>query len=429
MNDKVKTVSKLSVFWQLLVQPSKNISIERQRESYLLNRIALLFIQIIAVALSVITLFPTAFSYQGEFTALALALTMLILFSAFVINRIGYYYIAVWILFSSAHALIYYNANISKEPYIEVAYMALVPIVGILILDLKNTIILIGVTLTLFIIFQYTHASNIPREVAKDLSILISVMSILVIFVSHWRNKVEKETRELFLEQEKSDLIRELITNISHDFKTPLTIISSSLFLIEKSPDTDRQLYHIHKATNQVWRLEGYVQDMLEILHLEDRKIALQEQIDLNEMIRIVCEEFSGEIEKKNLYMTLNLDDTLSKLQSHRSNIFRMTQNLINNAIAYTLDDGEIHITTYERANNLYFVIKDTGIGMTEEESKLIFDRFYRVDKARSLATGGTGLGLSIVKRIIDINKGSISVDSKLNEGTTFTVILPIKPQ
>ena len=106
-----------------------------------------------------------------------------------------------------------------------------------------------------------------------------------------------------------------------------------------------------------------------------------------------------------------------------------MAQNLINNAITYTLDDGEIQVTTYERANNLYFVIKDTGIGMTEEDSKLIFDRFYRVDKARSLATGGTGLGLSIVKRIIDINKGSISVDSKLNEGTTFTIILPLKPQ
>lgn len=109
----------------------------------------------------------------------------------------------------------------------------------------------------------------------------------------------------------------------------------------------------------------------------------------------------------------------------HPSRLKQIFINLINNAIVYTPAGGVVSVELLEDKYNAYIKVSDTGIGISKEEIPRIFERFYRVDKARSRNTGGTGLGLSIVKHLVEAHQGTITVDSEVGEGTTFTVVLP----
>lgn len=418
--------STISSVWNIFTKPSKNIRFERKRESQLLNQITFIFLQLVFVLFFVILILPPSAGILGSYTLTALFFAILLLTVVLFVSRMGYYYLATSILFSSAMSLIYWNASVSSSPHLEISYLILLPLIATIILDLRSTVILTIIATIVFWIFQSINSNTIPPEIFRDLSLLIVLTHVLVIVVAYWRNKIEQERRQLFLEQEKSVLIRELIGNMSHDFKTPLAIMNTSLYLLGKVTDPDKKQAQMDKAKRQVQRLEGYIQDMLTILRLEDNELNTQHMVYINTIIETVLAELSDEIQQKNHTVTLTLDDSQSGTLANTKDIYRMVENLVKNAIIYTPDAGQIIITTHtdKKYNNM--TIQDNGIGLSEEEKTLIFERFYRADKARSLPDG-TGLGLPIVKRVIELYGGDITLDSTLGEGTTFKVRLPVK--
>lgn len=220
--------------------------------------------------------------------------------------------------------------------------------------------------------------------------------------------------------------MKDLLSNISHDLKTPLSVIASNLYLLKNVTDEEHSLRYIDRAERQVWRLEKSILDVMVISRLDTINRPLDNHIDMVKVVQDCLAILSGKIEKNNLRVELNVAEGLPVIQGSEPDIIRVVENLLENAINYTAKDGEISIKLGYDRHCLSFAVRDSGIGIDPENVEKIFERFYRADRARSISTGGTGLGLSIVKKIVEMHGGAVTVDSQLNQGTTFTVQLPL---
>lgn len=179
---------------------------------------------------------------------------------------------------------------------------------------------------------------------------------------------------------------------------------------------------------HQAERLEQLVEDLFELTRLD--KFSTGEYhlgyIDVDALLKSIVAGNEPFTESKDLTVNMNLASDLPHILGDSFRLERALTNLFINALNYTPERGIITLCTSVRANEISIAIRDTGIGITAEESALIFERFYRADKARTTTTGGLGLGLPIAQRIVQAHGGSISVDSQPGVGSTFTVKLPI---
>ncbi len=239
------------------------------------------------------------------------------------------------------------------------------------------------------------------------------------------RKQVEQQRLELALERERTTLLREFIGNISHDFKTPLTIINTSLYLFEKLTDPAKQKSRLEVIKQQIVHLDRLIQDILTASKLDYTIELTCTSVDVNALIRNLATLFQPLAEKKNLQLHLNLAADLPPLFADEEKLYDAIENLIGNALRYTLDTGQVTIQTYQQGQGTVILISDTGIGINEEDLPHIFERFFRADRARATEKGGTGLGLAIAKQVIDLHHGQITVESKPGLGSTFTVTFP----
>ena len=150
-------------------------------------------------------------------------------------------------------------------------------------------------------------------------------------------------------------------------------------------------------------------------------------EFDLGELAKLCKEKFEIEIKRKNQKVQCFVTADVPMVFADRDGVERVILNILSNSIKYTPDGGKVDIYVGYVHNDAYIKIKDTGIGIPKEDLERIFERFYRVDKARSRKLGGTGLGLSIAKEIMEKNGGSITIKSKVNEGTEVTIKIPVK--
>jgi len=219
---------------------------------------------------------------------------------------------------------------------------------------------------------------------------------------------------------------RDLILNISHELKTPLTaIIGFADTLYEDTEDETRRRY-ISIIKDHASRLMSIINDLTTLSSLErGMHLELSDSVNINELIEEVLPIYVSECNKKNLALNTEFGE-LPDITCDRVRIQQAIINLIDNAIRYT-DRGEIRIITGESDDYVRITVEDTGIGIPESSLNRIFERFYVVDKSRSRKTGGTGLGLSIVKHIVERHNGQILVESKIGQGSRFTILLPKK--
>ncbi len=226
--------------------------------------------------------------------------------------------------------------------------------------------------------------------------------------------------------KELEKIKRDLIANVSHEIKTPLTAIKGFAETALEETRDKKIIHYLEIINSNTQRLINIIEDILVLSNLEQekRKIEIQE-VNIKEMINNIEKIFDRRIKEKKLKFYVSINDNISTIQSDSFILEQTFINLIDNAIKYT-DRGEIKITIYRKdEKNIIFEISDTGIGIPEEHLFRIFDRFYVVDKSRSKKTGGTGLGLSIVKHAVSLLGGIIGVQSKINEGTKFIIVLP----
>ncbi len=218
---------------------------------------------------------------------------------------------------------------------------------------------------------------------------------------------------------------REFFANIAHELRTPLTYIEGYVKLLDEAGESEEQRRQaIPIIVDETKRLKGLVDDLFELAQIEEGKVALTlEWVDLAEIIETTIEKVKLHAMHKGITISVAEDDVPILLLDGN----RMQQvfiNLLDNAIRYT-NEGMITIKLNSTRKFIAIEVKDTGIGIPEEELPFIFERFHRVEKSRARNYGGTGLGLAIVKKLVEMQGGELEVASQLGAGTTFTIKFP----
>ena len=222
---------------------------------------------------------------------------------------------------------------------------------------------------------------------------------------------------------------KELIADVSHELKTPITsIMGYADTLLEGGYDEETQQKFLNVIASESRRMARLATHLLTLSRYDSNKKKTQkESFDLGELVKRCQEKLAIEIKKKQHKVNCFVTADVPLVYADKYDIERVVLNILTNSIKYTPEGGEIKIYVGFVYNDAYIKIFDNGIGIPEEDLSRIFERFYRVDKARSREMGGTGLGLSIAKEILDKNGGSIDIKSKVGEGTEVVIRIPTK--
>ena len=229
-------------------------------------------------------------------------------------------------------------------------------------------------------------------------------------------------------EHAKLDNMRkEFVADVSHELKTPITsIIGYADTLQDGDYDKETRKRFLSVISSEGRRMADLVSDLLTLSRYDNKKMKREvTEFDLGELAKKCQEKLELEIEKKNQNVECYVTADVPPIKADKNGIERVILNVLSNAIKYTPEQGNIKIYVGFVYNDAYIKIIDSGIGIPKEDIGRIFERFYRVDKARSREMGGTGLGLSIAKEIIEQNKGSIDVKSEYGKGTEVVIRIP----
>lgn len=234
--------------------------------------------------------------------------------------------------------------------------------------------------------------------------------------------------RDVSQEREIERMKEDIVSLVSHELRTPLTSIhayTETILCDPNMPEKTRRgfLSIIDEESN---RLANLIEDILEVSRIESRSVeVVREAVDVAAIIRQVLLALQPLAEKKDIQLKADIADELGELQADKSKIQSMVTNLVNNAIKFTPERGRVSVSAQRRSEELVIRISDTGIGIPKEALARIFERFYRVYRPGAQIQG-TGLGLAIVEKIVEMHSGRIEVESEVDEGTTFTISLPL---
>ena len=225
---------------------------------------------------------------------------------------------------------------------------------------------------------------------------------------------------------------RDFVANVSHELKTPLTAIRGFVetLLDDPSMPVETQRRFLEKIGNQSQRLATLVSDLLTLSRVEsDRQTFEHQPVDLREPAKLAVANLAAQAQKKGLKLTLECGDAAIPVRGDSEALRIVADNLLANAIQYTPAGGLVRVRARTEGKLALLEVEDTGIGIEPRDQDRIFERFYRVDKARSRELGGTGLGLAIVKHIALAHGGQVGVTSEPGHGSTFTVRLPLEAE
>ncbi len=222
---------------------------------------------------------------------------------------------------------------------------------------------------------------------------------------------------------------KEFVADVSHELKTPITsIMGYADTLLEGEYDKETQDKFLNVIASEARRMARLVTDLLTLSRYDNNKNKVRKvSFDLGELVKKCQDKLAIEIKKKNHTVNSFVTADVPPVYADKDDIERVILNILTNSIKYTPEGGEIKIYVGFVYNDAYIKIFDNGIGIPEEDLSRIFERFYRVDKARTREMGGTGLGLSIAKEILDKNGGSIDIKSTVGEGTEVVIRIPTK--
>ncbi|GAX88886.1 two-component system histidine kinase PnpS [Effusibacillus lacus] len=243
-----------------------------------------------------------------------------------------------------------------------------------------------------------------------------SIVGAVVVLhdVSKWRRVEQMRT--------------EFVANVSHELRTPITAVKGfAETLLDgalEHPDMRRQFIKIIYEESD--RLSRLVNDLLELSRIESGHVVMQfEPCEINELVRTTVDKLVHQAGQNGLVLESHPAGQPVYAEVARDRVSQVLINLIGNAIAYTPEGGRIDVTVEDGVDQVIVRVKDTGIGIPQDDLPRLFERFYRVDKARARRSGGTGLGLAIVKHIVEAHKGKVWVDSYPGRGSTFSFTLP----
>ena len=315
-------------------------------------------------------------------------------------------------------------------------YLFLILIINTQIVNPTAKIIII-ITFTIFtIVFLLSLGAKRLRELGNIKNVISGIRNNEFqfpeeIILSRDLLGLQSEIQKMF-EKEKNDIEylkklekmrREFLANVSHELRTPIFTIQGYIETLLHGAIDDKKVNKsfLEKANNHTISLSNLLNDLIDISMIESGEMRLSfRYFDIVDYLRKMVEDITSTIENKNI--NLNLVTVLNKLNVYgdKDKLRQVFINLIQNAIKYT-ESGKVEVVIEEEGKHCLIKVIDTGIGIPEKDLDRIFERFYRVDKARSRAVGGTGLGLAIVKHIIEAHDSKIEVKSKLGKGSEFS--------
>ena len=239
------------------------------------------------------------------------------------------------------------------------------------------------------------------------------------------QKQAEQHARALVLAQQKNTFLTDFLSTVSHDLKTPLTVMSTGLYLLERAQTPAEQQERIDQMKEQVTLLDKYIQDMLTISRLEHLPAINAADVDVNHLAQDVLALLRPRAEKKQIECHLITGFMPGMARGDREQLQRVLVNLVENAINYTPAGGWVRVQTLADDERVRVEVSDSGIGIDADDLPHIFDRFYRSEEARNTEESGTGLGLAIVKKIVEMHAGAIDVRSTPGQGSVFGVWLP----
>lgn len=323
---------------------------------------------------------------------------------------------------------------------------------GIIAFNMKGEIILINPAAKKFL--SIGPEDNTFEDIFKKFELNINMEKI--IYLENWtsteqRIKVEDRYVNVFFAPFKNETDRpngviaviqditehvqldnmqkEFVADVSHELKTPITsIMGYADTLLEGEYDKETQEKFLNVIATEARRMARLVTDLLTLSRYDNNKKGTQkESFDLGDLVKSCQEKLEIEIKKKSHNVSCFVTADVPPVFANRYDIERVVLNILTNSIKYTPDKGEIKIYVGFVYNDAYIKVFDNGIGIPEEDLSRIFERFYRVDKARTREMGGTGLGLSIAKEILDKNGGTIDIKSVVGQGTEVVIRIPTR--
>ena len=239
------------------------------------------------------------------------------------------------------------------------------------------------------------------------------------------REEAETRALELAVERERMRVLAEFVRDASHDFRTPLSTINTSLYLLQHVKNAEKQQHLIQVIERQVGRLARLVEGLLTMTRLDSSLNFNRVPLDVNGLILDVKSHLQPAAAAKNISLEVELTEDIPLVLADETELSRAITEITQNAVQYTPEHGQVCIASRLNGSSLSLEIRDTGIGIEQADLPHIFERLYRADKARSTDTGGVGLGLPIAQRIIEAHGGRIEVSSQVGIGTSFKIYLP----
>ncbi|WP_026689437.1 ATP-binding protein [Alteribacter aurantiacus] len=238
--------------------------------------------------------------------------------------------------------------------------------------------------------------------------------------------------RDMTEERMHDKLRKDFIANVSHELRTPISMLQGySEAIIDDVAGSEEEKKELAQIIyDESLRMGRLVNELLDLARMEAGHIQLNlEWVDTTDLSKRIVRKFSGIAKEHRVQLKEQIDSVKSSLYVDPDRIEQVLTNLIDNAIRHTPENGEVTLRLAEEETGITMDVIDTGSGIPEEDLPFVFERFYKADKARTRGRAGTGLGLAIVKNLVEAHKGKVSVHSKLNEGTTFTVYLPYEKE
>ncbi len=265
---------------------------------------------------------------------------------------------------------------------------------------------------------------------------MIKIDDIFVnIFFATFRDEEDKPgglvavIHDITKQAKLDDMRKEFVANVSHELKTPLTSIKTyTETLLDQELEPEEKERFLNVILTEANRMTRLVSDLLQLTKFDYKKIAWNKiYFDLPELVKQICEKHKIQADTKNQILDCYVTSNVPMVYADRDGIEQVVTNILTNSIKYTLEGGNIKVYVGYVHDDAYIKIIDNGIGIPEKDLPRVFERFYRVDKARSREMGGTGLGLPIAKEIIEANGGSIVMKSAVGKGTEVIMKIPCK--
>jgi PAS domain S-box-containing protein len=239
------------------------------------------------------------------------------------------------------------------------------------------------------------------------------------------RKEAEQREIDLRMERERVRMLTDFIQSASHEFRNPLAIINTTAFIMARLPDAEARQSKVTLIQDQVNRITRLLNTLLTIVRLETQTSLLRETLDLNEIFELTCHKLSQDPTRRPL-VHCQRANPLPPVLGDADSLREAVRQIVDNALRYTPDGGKIALTCGAADGNVWLEVRDTGPGIPEEDRARIFETFWREDAAHS--TPGFGLGLTIARKIIALHGGKIEVESEVNVGSVFRVVLPAAP-